>query len=109
MRKITWVIDLIVNGHKNKNQELRWHICILSCTQRCNYRCSFILSIFFYRFRYVLDWFRNIGSYDMSNAFRLIVEFGIRSILCTCSTRLCPSSTLTASKQATIKEDDEKI
>jgi hypothetical protein len=36
------------------------------------------LLIFFQRFRYVLDWFQNVGSCDMSNALGLVVGFSIR-------------------------------
>ena len=39
------------------------------------------LSIFFQRFRCVLDKFRSVGSYGVSNVLGLVVGFGISSAL----------------------------
>jgi hypothetical protein len=68
------------------------------------------LSIFFHRFRCVLDSFQNGGSCGTSNIFWLVVRFDKRTTLwLRRSTRLYSSRALVASRKATGEEDDRKI
>jgi hypothetical protein len=40
-----------------------------------------IADIFFHQFRYILDWFRNVASYGISNILELVIGFGIMTTL----------------------------
>jgi hypothetical protein len=65
-RLLLRLIDLIVVGCREEIKELKvmnLHPTLLPTMQ---------LSIFFHRFRYVLDWFRSVGSCGISNVLGLV-------------------------------------